>query len=168
MNDRRIMLVAVAAILISVLHARSEDLSEISVGNASYCALYSREMVFIEMMHGDDMVVADTDYILKIAQGHYGDCLAVLPTLLPLPEETGSLRSWLADIRDLMVLTGRKKVIDIGTVPAVDKKPDPDEEWRRQCRAEYSTWEEETGTVVRRGSPERVRCPCGTEIQCVY
>lgn len=72
----------------------------------------------------------------------YGDCIRVLPTRLPMPEAPG-------------------------TVPATDRPPEPgDEAWRAQCRAEYRTWDEETGTVIRRGSPERVKCPCGAEVDC--
>ena len=70
----------------------------------------------------------------------YGDCIRVLPTRLPMPEEPG-------------------------TVPAGDRlknenKPgNSDPAWEEACAAEYVSWEPETGTVVRRGSPERVKCP---------
>lgn len=143
-------------LLLASGEGRAEDLSEISVKSASYCALYSREMVFIEMMHGREVVTADTDYILDLAKRHYADCLAVLPALLPLPPE-GALKVWLADVRDLLVLTGSAKVADVGTAPATE---DPgDAAWREACAAEYRTWNEADGTVVRNGNPERVRCP---------
>jgi hypothetical protein len=147
--------------IVLLWNAKAEELSEISVKNAAYCSLYSREMVFIEMMHSDKVVTADTDYILALAKQHYADCLAVVPTLLPLPEE-GSLKSWLADMRDLLVLTGKQRVVNVGTAPATIGKDD----WREQCAREYRTWDDETGTVIRAGSPERVRCPCGGEVVC--
>jgi hypothetical protein len=155
--------------IVAPCSTHAEELSEISVKNASYCALYSREAIFIDMMHGTEPVTADTDYILARAKVAYGECLSVLPTLLALPADTGSLKSWLADIRDLTILRS-------GTKPAAEKAAKAstpaglvDEvEWRRQCRAEYNTWDEETGTVIRRGNPERVKCPCGGEVVCVY
>lgn len=149
--------------IVLVNTSEAEELSEISIRNASYCALYSREMVFIDALHGEP-ITADTDYILARAKAHYGDCLAVLPTLLPLPAETGSLKAWLADMRDLLVLTGSKRVADVGTEPATASPSDA--EWRAQCRAKYRTWDEETGTVIRAGNPVRQKCPCGGEVVC--
>jgi hypothetical protein len=61
----------------------------------------------------------------------YGDCIRILPTRLPMPAELGS-------------------------VPAADR---PASGWSEACAAEYRTWDAETGTVVRRGSPDRVECP---------
>lgn len=40
-----------------------------------------------------------------------------------------------------------------GTVPATG------ETWAEACDREYRTWDAATGTVVRRGSPDRVECP---------
>lgn len=144
---------------------RVEELSEINKRDAAYCVLQAREMMWIRVMHNNERITADTDVVLQLAQKEYGDCLAVLPTLLPLPSEGGSIESWLADMRDLLILKA-------GTAPATEKPDAPvsatldDETWRAQCRAEYTTWEEETGTVVRRGNPERVRCPCGGVVTC--
>jgi len=145
--------------------AKAEELSEIGTKAAAYCALYSRESIRIQVMHPTKSITADTDVILELAKKEYAECLSILPNYLPLPAEIGSLKSWLADMRDLIILRNSKE----GVAPAADKPegdtPD-EEEWRAQCRAEYSTWEEETGTVVRRGNPERVRCPCGGEVTC--
>jgi hypothetical protein len=101
-----------------------------------------------------------------MAKKAYGQCLAILPTLMPLQEQ-GGLEQWLADIRDLIILRS-------GTEPA-SEAPEPaqtpassaltDEEWRAQCEAEYVSWNPDTGTVVRRGLGE-VRCPCGGEVDC--
>lgn len=62
----------------------------------------------------------------------YGDCIRILPTRLPMPKEQG-------------------------TVPASDRKTDAS--WSAACEAEYRTWDAATGTVIRRGSPDRVECP---------
>lgn len=153
---------AVGALALLQCTAKAEELSAISERSAAYCALYAREMVFIETMDGKG-TTADTDYILADAKKHYGECISVLPTLLPLPQD---LRAWLADMRDMMLLVGRERTANVGTVPAKETPVNDEEEWRAQCRAEYNTWEEETGTVIRRGNPERVRCPCGGEVTC--
>lgn len=156
-------LIALIFVSITVMARGEERLSEISPKLAAYCALYSREMTLINILHPTKAIDADTDVILEIAKGHYGDCLSVLPTLLPMPANLGDLKSWLADMRDVVLLRSRS----LGTEPAVEEKVvEGDEEWRAQCRAEYNSWEEETGTVVRRGSPQRVRCPCGGEVRC--
>jgi hypothetical protein len=44
-----------------------------------------------------------------------------------------------------------------GTEPATAATGDA--AWREACRSQYLTWNEADGTVVRRGSPEPVRCP---------
>lgn len=64
----------------------------------------------------------------------YGDCIRVLPHRLDIPEAAG-------------------------TVPATDKLNAAGETWSEACAREYRTWDEATGTVVRRGSPDRVECP---------
>jgi len=141
------------SLLLTSGEGRAEDLSEISVRNASYCALYSRVEVLRDAMHGTGLT-ADTDVVLARAKGHYGDCLAVLPTLLPVSDD---LETWLADMRDVLVLRGAERVANIGTEPA---SVNPSEEaWREACRSEYRTWDEADGTVVRRGSSARVKCP---------
>jgi len=83
---------------------------------------------------------AGMDNIGELANA-FMECISVLPARLPYSTEPQ------------------------GTVPA---GVDPNEEtWRAECRAEYRSWDEATGTVVRRGSSERVRCPCGSEVTCV-
>lgn len=150
--------------LMAVREVRSEELSEIDNKLAAYCALYSREMLFIEVMHPTRSITADTDVILELAKKEYGDCLAVLPTLLPLPVELGSLKEWLADMRDLVILrAGRKPASD---PPAPANQLLDDVAWRAQCAAEYRTWNADTGTVVRGNGIGEVRCPCGSEVTC--
>lgn len=140
--------------------AKAEELSEIDKKSAGYCALYSRELVRIRIMHPEGRLVADTDIVANWAIEEYKACLSILPAMLPVPA-SGAYKEWLADMRDLIILNA-------GTEPASDTPQGDlnDEEWRAQCRAEYNTWEEETGTVIRRGNPERVRCPCGGEVTC--
>lgn len=148
----------VAALCSASTTLSAEQLSEISIRSAAYCHLWSREMTRIEIQHPTRSITADTDVILGIAKQHYGECLAVLPTLVPLPEELGSLREWLADMRDLLILRA-------GTEPATDdptpsEKPSSgDEAWREACALNYRTWDPDSETVVRRGSSKRVRCP---------
>lgn len=140
--------------------AKAEELSLISPAPASYCALYSRTETLMDILHPKEGLVADTDVVLQRAKGHYTDCLSVVPTLLPVSQ---GLQPWLADMRDLIILKARYE----GTMPATEKPTvREDTSWKDQCRAEYRSWDEDTGTVVRRGSPERVKCPCGTEVEC--
>lgn len=61
----------------------------------------------------------------------YADCVSILPTRLEIRPRPG-------------------------TVPAIAA---PIGDWEAACDAEYRTWDASDGTVVRRGSPERVRCP---------
>jgi len=165
-----VLVVLLVVLLVVILtwssKAQAEKFSEISAVNASYCALYARQMVFIDAMHGDGKLTADSDVIKNAALAHYVDCISILPTLLPLPSDLGGYDRWVVDIRDLVFLRAKEKVVTIGTVPATAKPTD--EEWRRQCRAEYASWNEEDGTVIRRGNPTPVRCPCMAEVQCVY
>lgn len=107
-----------------------ERFSHISAEHDAHCEKYAQAVSNI----------AKDDYINVITRA-YGECISVLPFLLEIPKEPG-------------------------TVPATENPKE--EEWRRQCRAEYNTWDEETGTVIRRGNPERVRCPCMGEVVCVY
>ena len=149
------------------LSARSaEQYSEISPKLGAYCSLYARQMVFIKVMHPVESITADSDVILGVAKQEYQDCLSVLPTLLPLPKELGSLNQWLADMREIIILRARTQGIEPATEQPVVPVNLKEEEWKEQCRAEYVSWDEATGTVLRRGNPERVRCPCGGEVQC--
>jgi hypothetical protein len=158
-----LMLAVLLAAAILTRPVRAEELSEIPAKLAAYCSLYSREMVLIQILHPTESIVADTDVILELAKKEYGDCLAVLPTLLPLPAELGSLKSWLADMRDLLIeRSGRK--------PATDPPPDPPEAaidppvgeaaWRQACAAKYRTWNPADETVIRPESKGgQQRCP---------
>jgi hypothetical protein len=146
--------------------ANAEQYTEIDPINAAYCALYAREMVFIDMFEEDGGLTADSDVIKNAAVAYYAECVSILPALMALPKEKANFNQWVANTRDLIFILAKERVKDVGTTPATDKPED--EEWRRQCRAEYNTWDESTGTVIRRGSPERVKCPCGGEVICGY
>lgn len=155
-------MVAVGAILLLLAalmsFARAEEPVTPSV---AYCALYSREAVRIDLMHTIPVSPGDvTDsYIEALAVRVFQDCVSILPTLLPLPEAHRNLDSWIIDMRYLIMQR-------VGTAPATAEPIAGDEEWRRQCAATYRTWDEETGTVIRRGSHERTECPCGKGVTC--
>jgi hypothetical protein len=129
----------------------------------SYCAIWAREAARIDIMHTAPVSAAVTDaYIEGLAVKLFSECVSVVPALLPLPEGHRDLGTWVKDMQRMLILQP-------GTEPAAEKPPaqgDADDEWRAACAAEYQTWDEETGTVVRAGSPERVRCPCGKEVDC--
>lgn len=116
----------------------------------AYCALYAREAVRIDIMHTQpiDTRIANTNYLTLLAERVYRQCVDNLPVLLPLPEEHRSMKTWASDMRALVLTRA-------GTEPATDRGGG----WAEACAAEYRTWDEASGTVVRRGSPERVECP---------
>lgn len=101
----------------------------------------------------DDVVYCDNyakrseQTVADIVQA-YGDCIRVLPERLPMPVLQGS------------VPAGDRPVEQNGNPGSSGP------EWEAACAAEYRTWDADTGTVIRRGSPERVRCPCGGEVAC--
>jgi len=162
------MFVAVClALLVVVLlwasRARAEELRSIDDASLAYCAIYSREAVRIDLMHTIPVRANEVSdkYITDLAVQVFKQCVSILPTLLPLPEAHRNLDSWVNDMRYLIVQ--RDGVVAVaGTEPATLGN----EEWAAQCAAEYRTWNPDDGTVVRNGSPERVRCPCGGEVQC--
>jgi len=170
--------IVLIAVLIFAGPTKSEEYSEINPKLAAYCSIYARESVFIQVMHPTTSITADTDVILAMAKKEYGECLSVLPTLLPLPAELGGFEQWLADIRDLLILkTGRKPAAErpLPTTTSFERfKPTPvsatgldDATWRAQCAAEYRTWNPDTGTVIRGNGIGEVPCPCGKEVKCV-
>lgn len=126
----------------------------------AYCAIYSREAARIDIMHTRpvDMAMAGPTYPEDLAFAIYKQCVSILPTLLPLPEEHRNLASWNADLVEWI---GSQQ----GTAPALSSPAAPPG-WAEQCAAEYVSWDAATGTVIRRGSPERVPCPCGKEVDC--
>ena len=127
--------------------------------SVAYCAIYSREAVRIDLMHTIPVRPQDVSdsYIEALAVQVFNQCVSILPTLLPLPEAHRNLDTWVNDMRYL--ITQRA-----GTVPAAAA---PDEgDWASACAAEYRSWDPASGTVVRHGSPERVPCPCGKEVEC--
>lgn len=149
-----------SAIVSSLLLTAPAWADEVSPGVA-YCALYAREAVRIDLIHTIPVKPEDVNdaYITHLAVQVFKDCVSVLPTLLPLPEAHRNLDTWVGDMRYLIMQR-------VGTAPATAEPIAADEAWRQQCAATYRSWDEETGTVVRRGSHERVRCPCGDGVDC--
>lgn len=153
MHTSDILITVLAGVTIVLGATRSEaqpDLLVTKPETLAYCALYAREATRIDIMHTEpvDTRIANTNYITLLATRVYRQCVDNLPALLPLPEEHRNMRSWAADMRALVLSRS-------GTVPASDDRTS----WAEACAAEYRTWDEATGTVVRHGSPERVECP---------
>lgn len=149
-----ILLGALAIFLFVVLNwvtpAKAETMHA-SPSGLAYCALYAREATRIDVMHTEPVKAYDRDYLEALSVVVFKQCVSILPTLLPLPDGHRNLDTWLDDMQAFMVA-------NVGTEPA-GEGDGGSEEWRQACRQEYVTWSEEDGTVVRRGSPERVRCP---------
>jgi hypothetical protein len=143
-----------AAGMLLAVAARAEQLTASPV-HLAFCALYSRESVRIDLMHSRPVGTVTDKYIESLAVQVFHQCMSILPTLLPLPEAHRNLDTWVADMRTLLVSRA-------GTEPAMGG----DDEWRDQCQRQYRTWDEATGTVIRAGSPARVRCPCGEGVTC--
>lgn len=145
------------------------------------CAMVSRELVRVEVETGrtyspvmvgevlhyeeqadpslKDITPADA---LKRFTTHRQICEAMIDIMPALPKvDAANNEAW---ARSIATLAGRFD----GVEPAGDPPPpDPgSDEWRQACAAEYRTWDPDTGTVIRKGSPERVRCPCGDEVDC--
>jgi hypothetical protein len=153
------LLAAAMGTILAVLAARAVKAETPSPGVA-YCSLYARESTRVDLMHTIPVKpenVSD-EYIKALAVQVFKECVSVLPALLPLPEQHRGLDTWISDMRYLLVQRA-------GTVPATAAIPD-DDLWRQQCEAQYRTWDPDTGTVVRAGSPDRVKCPCGGEVDC--
>jgi hypothetical protein len=150
-----VMAVLLGVIILLALLLESE--AQASDASLAFCSLYARESARIELMHAipvSPQTITD-DYIEALAVKTFKECLSVLPTLLPLPEAHRNLTTWVADMKTLLVSRA-------GTEPAMAG----DAEWREACARTYRTWNEDTGMVIRKGSPEPVRCPCGTEVVC--
>jgi hypothetical protein len=148
---------AIVILFVVLLNTAKAEQIEATPVQLAFCALYARESARIDLQHTlpvNPSTVSD-DYIRSLAVKVYGQCLSVLPTLLPLPSAHRDLGTWVADMKTLLVSRA-------GTEPAMAG----DAEWRAQCERQYFTWDEATGTVIRAGNPARVRCPCGEEIDC--
>jgi hypothetical protein len=141
-----------------------------------YCQLWARDVAELEVrtgaqlnliFEGDSLVFSRRDDVdLKTADGNlveiraetqFRTCMAIPEyDALPLPDlPTAHAENWATTVA--LYAVGRQ-----GTEPAgVDPTPNPASaaEWRAACEAEYRTWDEADGTVVRRGSSERVPCP---------
>lgn len=146
-----------------------------------YCVLWSRDVAELEVrtgaqlnliFEGDrlvflqrddvDLKTADGNLVELRAQSQFRTCMA-LPEYdaLPLPDlPPAQTTNWAH--RVALQSVGRQ-----GTEPAGDdtepnrpiKSDGGSPEWAKACSIEYRTWNPDDGTVLRRGSPERVRCP---------
>lgn len=129
-----------------------------------YCSLWAREQTMIDITSATDFttLTSSQPQILKDKAKNLLLCQAM--DMKPLLEGDNSDEAWSLRVYRLLIVQAEAYATAQGTEPA-DEKPG-DEAWREQCRAEYRTWDEDTGTVVRRGSHERVRCPCGGDVAC--
>jgi hypothetical protein len=164
--SNRLVALAAALLLPSPLNAASEG----------YCSLWSRDVAELEVRIGaqlnltfagndlvysqkddPDIAVADANLVEIRANDHYRTCLMLTEfDALPLPDvPAAQTPNWAARVASYAI--GRQ-----GTEPAA-ADPTPKEggtaEWRAACAEQYRTWNEADGTVVRRGSPEPVKCP---------
>lgn len=120
-----------------------------------YCLLWAREATRLDYQNAAELVPAEAIERNVVRRYHW---CALQETgqrlLLPGRPEEHATAAWSAFLAEAFAarLAARQAA---GTAPA-DVGPS---EWVEACAAEYRTWDEATGTVVRRGSPERVRCP---------
>lgn len=144
-----VVLALFVAVILLATKAKAAD-------SLAYCALYARVDTMDKLLHGPiDTRMASYDYIEKLAIDSFNECQSVIPAQLPLAPDYRALAPWIEDMQAI--------VLDrAGTSPAGQGVPG----WEEACAAEYISWDASTGTVVRRGSPERVRCPCGVEVVC--
>jgi hypothetical protein len=142
------------------------------------CAMLSRELVRVEIETGNTyspvLVSEVLNYeeradaslkeitaqdALKRYTTHLQLCEVMIDISPSLPKvEAATNEAW---ARSVVSLASRFD----GIAPATGR-PLGTDAWREACSAEYRTWDPETETVVRKGSPERVRCPCGEEVDC--
>jgi hypothetical protein len=127
----------------------------------TYCALYAREQARIDIMHTLPITPkeAGSGYPVALAVQIFKECISILPASLPLTPAHRNLDSWAEDM-EIMI---QARLTQVGGSPAPEAEA-PD--YSAQCAAEYRTWDPETGTVIRKGSHERVPCPCGKEVDC--
>lgn len=136
-------------------------------GDQYVCALWARAQNSVDFSTTNDvdMLTADEGFIALRLDDLYGSCI-LQPKLRPGLEGDRSTNVYIAGIMAIL----QTRISQVGTEPAgsdpTPASPKGDEEWKAQCRYEYNSWDEETGTVVRHGSPERVRCPCGNGVTC--
>lgn len=129
------------------LVARAEDVG--------YCIYWSREATRIDYQHETAEVTAEA--IERQVRARYYWCgLQETGQRLPLPgrPEEASTAEWASFLAAAFAARQAARQ-DLGTAPADVGPP----EWVEACDAEYRTFDRSDGTVVRRGSPERVRCP---------
>jgi hypothetical protein len=147
---------AIVILFVVLINTARSETVQASPVHLAYCSLFARESVRIDIMHSRPIGPTVTDeYIEGLAVEVFKQCMSVLPTLLPLPEAHRNLGTWVEDMRTLLISRA-------GTEPAMSG----DAEWREACSRTYRTWNEETGTVIRRGNPDPVRCPCGKDVVC--
>jgi len=162
-------LVLVPAVLLS---------TEVMAADPQYCILWSRAIAEVEVRTGSqldltfigddlgfiahddvDLKTADANLVEIRADGHRRTCTWLVEyDVLPLPDlPPAQTVNWANRIA--MEAVGRQ-----GTEPAAaDPTPDGDAAWREACRSQYRTFNPDDGTVVRRGSPDRVKCPLTLE-----
>lgn len=152
--------------------------TEVHAADQSYCALWARERVRIELMSTEDIDtrLADVDRIQDMAMRSYHHCLLQETEYLKLPQVPATFSAvWAENMRALIIdragttiattpLTTDGQPLTSGSPRGGTGAGSP--AWRAACEKEYRTWDPETGTVIRRGSPKRVPCPCGEEVNC--
>lgn len=130
------------------------------------CNLYAKEVTRVNLQCAKDidLITADDKLIAMMLEKAYYHCLLLETDTPPIPDCPARKADAFIAFMSRNVL-GRQ-----GTVPAMaDPTPARSEntpEWRDACEAHYRTWDAETGTVVRRGNPDRVPCPCTPEGDC--
>jgi hypothetical protein len=132
------------------------------------CAMLARELVRVEIETASTFTPVIVSEVLHFEQApdaslrevtpeaalkRYAEqmkaCEAIPDFLPSLPKvDAAGNASW---ARAVVTLATR---LD-GVAPASEGR----EGWAEACAAEYRTWDNATGTVIRRGRPERVRCP---------
>jgi hypothetical protein len=129
---------------------------EVRTGAQLNLTFVGDELGFVQ--HDDvDIATADANLVELRADSHRRTCMMLVEyAVLPLPDlPPAQTVNWAH--RVALDAVGRQ-----GTEPAAaDPTPSShgDAAWREACRAEYRSFDPDDGTVVRRGSPARVRCP---------
>jgi len=129
---------------------------EVRTGAQLTLQFVDNELGFLQ--HDDvDIATADANLVEIRAQAQFRTCTFLVEyAVLPLPDlPPAQTVNWAA--RVALDAVGRQ-----GTEPAAaDPTPSSqrDAAWREACRSEYRTFREADGTVVRRGSSARVKCP---------
>jgi hypothetical protein len=154
-------LLALGAAFLTTTLAHAEDFDP----HKYICALWAQDQTFMDYIYTKDvdMLTADQGQIALRLNDRFVECM-VTGTYMKLDVDGSATDKFVAAIHETLLAKFAKE----GTLPA-SEDPSPTlgtDAWKAQCAAEYNSWDEETGTVVRYGSPKRVPCPCGGEVQC--